>query len=115
LQENSDKSLAEINPEVIADNGSKFVGEEFREIIGVYQGKNVRITTYHQQSNGTEARFHRTLRGKGVTLYKSLIEANQKVSQWIKYYSTSRLHSSIRYMPPEVWHYDNLKFLVEMR
>jgi putative transposase len=115
LQEAYDNSPEEINPVVIADNGPEFIGKEFREIIKMHQGKDVRIAAYHPQSNGIEERFHRTLREEGITRYKNLIEAKQKVGQWIEFYNKYRLHSSIQYMPPEVWHFSNPKALAKER
>jgi len=105
LQEAYDKSPEGINPVVIADNGPEFIGKEFREIIKVHQGKDVRITAYHPQSNGIEERFHRTLREEGLGRYQNIIEAKQKVGKWIEFYNQYRLHSAIKYMPPEVWHF----------
>lgn len=115
LQEAYDKSSVGINPVVIADNGPEFIGREFREIIKVHQGKDVRITAYHPQSNGIEERFHRTLRQEGLSRYKNLIEAKQKVGKWIEFYNKYRLHSSIQYMPPEIWHFGDPKILANER
>lgn len=115
LQEAYDKSPEGINPVVIADNGPEFIGKEFREIIKVHQGKDVRIAAYHPQSNGIEERFHRTLREEGLSRYQNLIEAKQKVGKWIEFYNKYRLHSSIQYMPPEVWHFGDPKALANER
>jgi len=115
LQEAYDKSPEGINPVVIADNGPEFIGKEFREIIKVHQGKDVRITAYHPQSNGIEERFHRTLRQEGLSRYSNLIDAKQKVGKWIEFYNKYRLHSSIKYMPPEIWHFGDPKALANER
>jgi transposase InsO family protein len=115
LQEAYDQSAEGINPVVIADNGPEFIGKEFREIIKMHQGKDVRITAYHPQSNGIEERFHRTLRAEGLDRYRNLIEAKGKVGEWIAFYNQYRLHSSIQYMPPEVWHYGDPKALAKAR
>lgn len=115
LQEAYDESPEGINPVVIADNGPEFIGKEFREIIKAHQGRDVRIAAYHPQSNGIEERFHRTLREEGLTNYKNLIEAKQKVGKWIEFYNKYRLHSSIDYMPPEVWHLGDPKALANER
>lgn len=115
LQDAYDKSPKGINPVVIADNGPEFIGKEFREIIKVHQGKDVRIAAYHPQSNGIEERFHRTLREEGLSRYHNLIEAKEKVGKWIKYYNEYRLHSSIKYMPPEVWHFGDPMALANER
>jgi len=115
LQEAYDRSPEGINPVVIADNGPEFIGKEFREIIKVHQGKDVRIAAYHPQSNGIEERFHRTLRQEGLIRYSNLIEAKQKVGKWIAYYNKYRLHSSIKYMPPEIWHFGDPEILANER
>jgi putative transposase len=115
LQEAYDNAPEGINPVVIADNGPEFIGKEFRDIIKVYHGKDVRITAYHPQSNGIEERFHRTLRAEGLMRYKNLIEAKRKVGQWIEYYNRSRLHSAINYMPPEIWHFGDPLVLANER
>jgi transposase InsO family protein len=115
LQEAYDKSPEGINPVVIADNGPEFIGKEFREVIKIHQGKDVRIRPYHPQSNGLEERFHRTLREEGLQSYRNIIDARRKVGQWIDYYNNERLHSSIDYMPPVVWHYGNPEALAYER
>ena len=115
LQEAYDNSEEGIYPVVIADNGPEFIGKEFREIIKIHQGKDVRIRPYHPQSNGLEERFHRTLREEGLQSYTNIIEAKKKVGQWINYYNNERLHSSIDYMPPTVWHYGDPKTLADKR
>ena len=115
LQEAYDKSPLGIQPVVIADNGPEFIGKEFREVIKLHQGKDVRIRAYHPQSNGIVERFHRTLREEGIELYDNLIEAKRKVGKWIDYYNGERLHSSLQYMPPEIWHYGNPKALADER
>lgn len=104
LHEAYDNAPEGINPVVIADNGPEFIGKEFREVIKVHHGKDVRITAYHPQSNGIEERFHRTLRQEGLNRYNNLIEAKRKIGKWIEYYNKYRLHSAIQYMPPEIWH-----------
>jgi putative transposase len=111
LQEAYDRSPEGIEPVVIADNGPEFIGKEFRDIIKIHQGKDVRISAYHPQSNGIEERFHRTLRQEGIEKYKNLIEAKRKIGRWIENYNTYRLHSAIGYMPPETWHFGNPKEL----
>lgn len=115
LQEAYDRSLEGIDPVVIADNGAEFIGREFREIIKIHQGKDVRITAYHPQSNGIEERFHRTLRTEGLERYNNLIEAKRKVGKWIEYYNKYRLHSAIKYMPPAIWHWDDPNVLANER
>jgi len=104
LQEAFDKSPEDINPVIIADNGPEFIGREFRQVISHNNAIRVKIRPYHPQSNGIEERFHRTLRNECITRYENLIDAKKKVGMWIEYYNNQRLHSSLKYMPPAIWH-----------
>jgi transposase InsO family protein len=80
-----------------------------------HQGKDVRIASYHPQSNGIDERFHRTLREEGLAYYGNLIEAKRQVGKWIEHYNHVRLHSSIDYMPPAIWHNGDPNILAEER
>ena len=115
LQEAFDNSPEEINPVIIADNGPEFIGREFRQVISQNNAIRVKIRSYHPQSNGIEERFHRTLRQECITGYDNLIEAKKKISIWIEHYNNRRLHSSLGYMPPKVWHYGDPKMLYNER
>lgn len=115
LQTAYDNSPADINPVVITDNGPEFIGKEFREVIREKKGKDIRIAAYHPQSNGIEERFHRTLREEGLNNYSNIIDAKIKIGEWIQFYNNKRLHSSIEYMPPSVWHYGDPVRLKEER
>lgn len=111
LQEAFDKSPEDINPVIIADNGPEFIGREFRQVISHNNAIRVKIRPYHPQSNGIEERFHRTLREECISRYDNLIDAKKKVNIWIEHYNNFRLHSSLNYMPPVVWHNGDPKAL----
>ncbi|MBO4302344.1 integrase core domain-containing protein, partial [Methanosarcinaceae archaeon] len=45
--------------------------------------------------------------------FRSIKEAEDKIRQWInQYYNYDRLHSSIGYMPPGIYHYLNIRGLL---
>ncbi len=115
LQEAFDKSPEDIKPVIIADNGPEFIGREFRQVISHNNAIRVKIRPYHPQSNGIEERFHRTLRQECITRYGNLIDAKSKVRLWIEHYNNNRLHSSLNYMPPAVWHNGDPKALYNER
>ncbi len=75
----------------------------------------MRTASYHPQSNGIDERFHRTLREEGLAYYGNLIEAKRQVGQWTGHYNQVRLHSSIDYMPPAIWHNGDPNILAEER
>jgi len=106
LQDAFDNSPKGITPFVVSDNGPEFIGKEFREVIRQNNGKRMRISAYHPQSNGIDERHHRTLREEclqGKTP-GNLLEIKQLVGRWVDFYNNQRLHSAIWYMPPVVWH-----------
>ena len=113
LQEAFDSSPQGITPDIIADNGKEFLGKEFREVVAKNNGKKIKIKAYHPQSNGIDERHHRSLREECTNHahFSNLIEAKNKVGQWIKHYNTQRLHSAIEYMAPIVWHQGNPQVL----
>ena len=115
LQEAFDNSPEDINPIIIADNGPEFIGREFRQVISHNNAIRVKIRPYHPQSNGIEERFHRTLREECISRYDNLIEAKRKVSIWIEHYNNIRLHSSLNYMTPAIWHHGDPKALYHER
>jgi transposase InsO family protein len=115
LQEAFDKSPEDIYPVIIADNGPEFIGREFRQVISHNNAIRVKIRPYHPQSNGIEERFHRTLRNECISRYENLIDAKRKVGMWIEYYNNQRLHSSLKYMPPAIWHNGNPEALYKER
>jgi putative transposase len=115
LQEAFDKSPEDIYPVIIADNGPEFIGREFRQVISHNNAIRVKIRPYHPQSNGIEERFHRTLRNECISRYENLIDAKRKVGMWIEYYNNQRLHSSLKYMPPAIWHNGNPEVLYKER
>ena len=95
--------------------GDDIILEAFSELISYNNAIRVKIRAYHPQSNGIEERFHRTLRNECITHYDNLIDAKRKVKIWIEYYNNQRLHSSLKYMPPAVWHYGDPEVLQEER
>ena len=117
LQSAFDKSPVGITPFIVADNGSEFIGKEFREVIRANDGKRMKITAYHPQSNGIDERHHRTLREECFhgTSPENLLVIKKMVREWVDYYNNQRLHSAIWYMPPAIWHYGKQHELLKVR
>ncbi|GHU56678.1 hypothetical protein FACS189442_5400 [Spirochaetia bacterium] len=94
---------------IINDNGSQFCSKDFRELIVLLELEQTAETSFpntspaHPQSNGKLERFHRTFKTEHVrqTAYLGYTDAKARMSRWIAYYNTVRLHSAIWYLPPE--------------
>lgn len=93
----------EAHARVIHDNGKQFVSRDFRELISALELRETAARVCHPQSNGKLERFHKTLKGEHVrrTPYFSYEDAKQKMSKWIEYYNTERLHGGLYYLTPE--------------
>ncbi len=89
-------------PRIISDNGPQFIAKDFKEFIRLCGMTHVRTSPYYPQSNGKIERWHRSLKSEcirpGVPL--SLADARRLVTNYVNYYNTTRLHSSIGYVTP---------------
>jgi transposase InsO family protein len=96
-------------PRIISDNGSQFCSKDFRELIVLLELEQTAETSFpntspaHPQSNGKLERFHHTFKTEHVrqTAYFGYADAKARMSRWIAYYNTERIHSAIWYLPPE--------------
>jgi len=93
----------EATPRIISDNGPQFIAKDFKEFIKIAGMAHIRTAPYYPLSNGKIDRYHRTIKHEcirtGVLL--SLNDARIIVDDFVKYYNTVRLHSSIGYITPE--------------
>jgi len=99
------------NIRLISDNGSQFISNQFKTYINevaeteLLNGEfnHVSTSVNYPQSNGKIERFHRTIKEESVRResYLSLEDAREKIADYIEYYNTERLHSSLDYLTPE--------------
>jgi len=98
---------------VISDNGTQFISKDFTEYLRFAGLQHVKTSIAYPQSNGKIERFHRTIHDECL-IRKSLInleDARRQIKNYIEYYNTNRLHSSLFYLAPE----DFLKGRVDER
>jgi transposase InsO family protein len=91
------------NPRLITDNGSQFISQDFKELMGFLEIKHTFIRPAHPQSNGKLERFHRTLKTEQVRVsaYFDYDDAKNRLANWIRYYNGVRLHSALFYLTPQ--------------
>jgi transposase InsO family protein len=89
-------------PRIISDNGSQFLGKDFKEFIRLCGMTHVKTSPYYPQSNGKLERFHGSIKGEcirpGTPI--SLEDAIRIVTKYVEHYNQMRLHSAIGYVAP---------------
>ena len=90
------------NVRLISDNGSQFISKDFEELIVLLEFSHTLTSANHPQSNGKLERFNRTIKTEHVrrSAYIDYDDACIRMSQWIAYYNSQRLHSAIWYLTP---------------
>jgi len=90
------------NPRIISDNGSQFISKDFEELLVFLEFGHTLTSANHPQSNGKLERFNRTLKSEHVrrSAYLDYQDACIRMSEWIAYYNSRRLHSAIWYLTP---------------
>jgi len=92
-----------VKPRIITDNGSQYISKDFAEYLKLVGLQHVRTSIAYPQSNGKIERYHRTIHEECLST-KSLInldDARKQVADYIDYYNTKRLHSSLFYLTPD--------------
>lgn len=92
--------------ELRTDNGSQFGARLFVDEIDRL-GINLTRTAYlSPQGNAIVERFFRTLKEECVWQHRftSFQEAEQVISEWIRYYNEERMHSRLGYRPPRAFY-----------
>jgi transposase InsO family protein len=90
-------------PRIISDNGTQFISKDFTEYLKFVGLQHIRTSVAYPQSNGKIERYHRTIQQECLRR-KSLInldDARKQIAQYIDFYNTKRLHSSLFYLTPE--------------
>jgi transposase InsO family protein len=101
--ERAKEKFPDARPRIISDNGSQFISKDFKEFIRHSEFTHVRTSVAYPQSNGKLERFHGTIKSEEIrrNSYLSLADARNRISQYIVYYNSERLHSAIYYLTPE--------------
>lgn len=93
----------EESPRLISDNGSQYVSKDFEKFLKEISLQHTKTSISYPQSNGKIERFHRTI-GEECLRTNSMLsidDAKKIISEYIRYYNTHRLHSSLYYLTPE--------------
>jgi len=106
-----------VKPRLITDNGSQFISKDFAEYLKQAGLQHIRTSIAYPQSNGKIERYHRTIHEECL-MTKSLIDlddARRQIAEFIDYYNTKRLHSSLFYLTPDDFLNGNITEKLEAR
>ena len=104
-------------PRIISDNGPQYISKDFAKYLRFVQLQHIRTSVAYPQSNGKIERYHRTI-GEECLRKKSLInldDARKQIADFIDFYNTKRLHSSLYYLTPEDFLMDRVEDKLRIR
>lgn len=95
------EGFPEAQPRLISDNGSQFVAKEFKTFMAHVGMTHTTTSPYYPQSNGKLERCNKTIKAFLRTMFiADFADGLRLVAQFIEYYNTVRLHSSVGYVAP---------------
>jgi putative transposase len=96
------EAYPQARPRLITDQGAQYKSKEFQQFIQLWSATHVMTSPYYPQSNGKLERFHLTLKHQAIHPQTPLtLDDAQRITQdFIDYYNSERLHSSIGYITP---------------
>ncbi len=106
-----------VKPRIISDNGSQYISKDFSDYLKFVELQHIRTSIAYPQSNGKIERYHRTI-SEECLRKKSLInldDARKQIADFIDYYNTKRLHSSLYYLTPEDFLVDRIEEKLKLR
>lgn len=105
------------NPQIVSDNGSQFIGKEFRQLVKRHALTDIKTHKRHPESNGLIERYHRTFREEAQreNPASDYYQATDRITRWVNYYNQQRLHSAISYLRPVDYYRGNPEKLIKER
>lgn len=102
LMERAREKFPGAKPVLITDNGPQFIAREFKSYLEIVGINHRRTRFYYPQSNGKIERFMQTCKNESVRRHSviDLDDLRQQIIDYIEYYNSKRLHSSLGYVTP---------------
>jgi transposase InsO family protein len=91
------------SPKLISDNGPQYISKDFAEYLKFVGLQHIRTSIANPQANGKIERSFRTINEECLrkTSFINLDDAKKQIADYIEFYNTKRLHSSLFYLTPE--------------
>lgn len=92
-----------LKPRIISDNGVQYISKDFKQFIKQAELEHITTSVKYPQSNGKIERFHRSLNQECLRIVSPVTIDKYKIylEDYIYFYNTKRLHSSLNYLTPE--------------
>lgn len=105
------------NTRIISDNGSQFISKDFAIYLKYAGLQHIRTSIAYPQANGKIERFHKTINEEYLkkTSMINIEDARKQIKEYIEFYNTKRLHSSLYYLTPNDYINDTVKEKLELR
>jgi len=105
------------NPRIISDNGSQFISKDFALFLKASQLQHVKTSIAHPQANGKIERYHRTIEEEHLRQSSmiNITDARKQIAEYIEFYNTKRLHSSLFYLTPNDYLKGNVEEKLKVR
>ncbi len=104
-------------PRIISDNGSQFISKDFAIYLKSAGLQHIKTSIAYPQANGKIERYHRTIQEECLRQSSmiNLEDARRQIAEYIEFYNTKRLHSSLFYLTPVDYLKGCLKEKLEVR
>jgi putative transposase len=95
-------------PEIVHDGGPQFLGHEWRWFGHQAGLTDMRTMAYHPQSNGRDARLHRTIRAEvPLDAEDTRYQVVHLIASFRRYYNEQRPHSALHDLRPRDYYRGN--------
>lgn len=92
-------------PRVVHDHGSEFVNRDVAAVIKAHNLIDIKTKPRHPESNGIVERFNGTVREESDNDYGgNYLQAEAIIGKLMQHYNEERLHATLGYMAPAIWH-----------
>ncbi|UYV78923.1 K02A2.6-like [Cordylochernes scorpioides] len=99
--------------EIVTDNGTPFISEEFEDFLRSNGIKHIRTANYHPACNGEVENFNKTLKSTVLTAHLQHTEVKRTIQLFLREYRSST-HTVTKKTPSAVLHGRTLRTLVHV-
>jgi transposase InsO family protein len=99
------ESASEAKPRIVHDHGGEFVNRDVAAVIKAHNLIDIKTRPRHPESNGIVERFNGTVRADSDNDYgNNYLQAEAIIGKLMHHYNEERLHATLGYMAPAIWH-----------
>ena len=104
-------------PRIISDNASQFICKDFAQYMRFAGLQHIKTSIAYPQGNGKIERYHRTAQEECLSKssFIDIEDARKQIAEFVEFFNTKRLHSSLCYLTPEDFMLGRMKEKLEVR